>query len=141
MKLFHKGKDGGPESTVTGYWLIEWKGGFSIALLKFDNGSREAYHNHAFNAVSWLLKGQLQEDVLVSGRCRASGEYWQGDYVTIYKPSIKAIFTSRDNMHKVSSVGTSWALTFRGPWSSTWNEYIPKDELYKTLSSGRVEVK
>lgn len=140
MKLFYKGKDGGPESTVTGYWLIEAKGLFSIALLKLDNGSREAYHSHAFNAVSWLLKGELHEDVMVSGRCRASGEYWQGDYTTVYKPSLKPIYTSRDNMHKVSSKGTSWAITFRGPWDKTWNEYLPKEDRHRTLASGRVEV-
>jgi len=26
MRLFHIGKDGGPYSTVTGYWLIELRG-------------------------------------------------------------------------------------------------------------------
>lgn len=140
MKLFYKGKDGGPESKVTGYWLIEAKGLFSIALLKLEDGSREAYHSHAFNAVSWLLKGKLQEDVKVSGRCRASGEYWDGDYTTTYTPSFKPIYTSRDNMHKVSSVGTSWALTFRGPWAKQWKEYIPATGEEYTLESGRVRV-
>ena len=59
MKLFHKSKDGGPDSNVTGYWLIEWKKAFSVVLLRFDAGTREAYHNHAFNAISWILKGEL----------------------------------------------------------------------------------
>lgn len=61
MKILKYGKDGGPESTVWGYWLIEWKPVFSVALLCFENGSREAYHSHAFDSVSWLLKGQLVE--------------------------------------------------------------------------------
>lgn len=55
MRLLFKGKDGGPESNVTGYWLIEAKGLFSFVLLRFDKGSREAYHSHAFNAWSWKL--------------------------------------------------------------------------------------
>ena len=49
MKLFKYMKDGGPESTVWGYFLIEIKSLFTIVLLHFKNGSREAYHNHAFN--------------------------------------------------------------------------------------------
>ena len=131
MKLFHKGKDGGPESTVTGYWLIEWKGGFSVALLRFADGSREAFHNHAFNAVSWHIKGELQEDV----RCGPLV-----GYTKFYWPSFSPIFTYREDMHKVSSNGISWALTFRGPWTKTWDEYLPKENRHRTLMSGRVEV-
>ena len=37
---------------------------FSIALLKFEGISREAYHTHAFGAISWLLKGMLVEEFL-----------------------------------------------------------------------------
>ena len=55
MKLCYVGKDGGPESTVWGFWLIEIKKLFSVALLCFENGSREAFHTHAFNSVSWVL--------------------------------------------------------------------------------------
>ena len=36
IKLFHKSYDGGEDSGVTGYWLIEWKEGCSINLLKFS---------------------------------------------------------------------------------------------------------
>jgi hypothetical protein len=59
MRFFHHGKDGGPESPVEGYWLFEIKWLCSIVLLKFNDGGREAYHSHAFNALSWLLKGDL----------------------------------------------------------------------------------
>ena len=52
MKVLYKGKDGGNLSTVTGYWLIECKNLFSIVLLKFEGESREAYHTHAFGAIS-----------------------------------------------------------------------------------------
>lgn len=133
MRLFYKGKDGGPESKVTGYWLIEWKSLFSIVLLKLENGSREAYHSHAFNAVSWLLKGQLDEHRL------PDDDYWSG-MATRYKPSIFPIFTSRKNMHRVTSVGTSWALTFRGPWKEQWREHLPATGETYTLESGRVRV-
>jgi hypothetical protein len=132
VKLFYKGKDGGPESTVTGYWLIEWKGGFSIALLRFEDGSREAFHNHAFNAISWLLSGKLVEET------RHDTSVY--DYITQYVPSLFPILTNRERMHKVSSIGTSWAITFRGPWSDTWEEYLPQEDRYRTLTNGRVEV-
>jgi len=131
MKLFKKMKDGGAESTVTGYWLIESKRFFSICLLKFEGSSREAYHNHAFNSISWLLKGNLRET------CRdGSGvyrQYW-------YNPSLKPIITTRDNLHKVDSAGTTWVLTFRGPWANKWKEYLPDADEIITLTHGRKRI-
>lgn len=121
MKLFKKMKDGGPESTVTGYWLIEAKSLFSIALLRFEGKSREAFHNHAFNCFSWVLKGKLTETML-DGRVRE------------YKASLKPFVTTREDFHKVDSDGTTFVLTFRGRWSKTWNEFTDK---YITLASGR----
>lgn len=127
MKLFHRAKDGGPESTVWGYWLIESKCFFSVALLCFEDGSRDAYHSHAFNALSWLLKGALVEHRI----------YEQDS--THYQPSLWPIWTSRQNMHKVRSVGRSWVLTFRGPWKDVWYERGADRKLI-TLTHGRKEV-
>ena len=128
MKFFYHGKDGGPDSVVEGYWLCEIKSLFSIALLKFNDGSREAFHSHAFNSVSWVLSGLLVEEHL--NKCL----YW-------YSPSLKPVFTSRKTFHKVHSRGDSWVLTFRGPWSKQWKEYIPQEEKFVTLESGRKIVK
>lgn len=136
MKLFHKSKDGGPDSNVTGYWLIEWKPVFSIVLLRFDKGSREAYHNHAFNAVSWVLKGRLREHILVQ-----SGAISSVDICWI-PPDILPIYTSRERMHRVyGEADTTWVLSFRGPWKNTWKEYFPKLNKFVTLSDGRKEIK
>lgn len=112
MKLLFSAKDGGLESKVYGFWLVESKKFGSIALLRFENGSREAYHSHAFESVSWLLKGWLQEEHL-------SGEVEQ------HYAGFRPIRTHRGTFHKVTSVGTSWILTFRGPWSKTWLEFTP----------------
>jgi quercetin dioxygenase-like cupin family protein len=60
-RFFYKKPDGGKESGVTGYFLIEWKPLFSIGLLHFKRGSREAFHSHAFNAVTFWLKGEVTE--------------------------------------------------------------------------------
>ena len=126
MKFFRKCKDGGPESNVTAYVLFEIKGLASVMLLRFDDGSREAYHDHAFNAVSWLLRGELREHVLDDACCP-----------TTYKPSIRPIVTLRTTFHKVVSVGRSWALTFRGPWAPVWSEYNPRDGRFTDLTHGR----
>lgn len=122
MKILYKGKDGGPESNVTGYWLIEIKWLFSIAFLRFSHGTREAYHSHAFNCISWVLWGLLEEQHL-NGKIK-----WHG-------PSIFPILTWRDTFHKVFSHGTTWVLTFRGPWSKTWKEDVGGKEI--TLTHGR----
>lgn len=128
MRLFQYGKDGGPESTVWGWFLIEFKSLFSIVLLCFEDGSREAYHNHAFNCYSWVLKGKLEENILEDAS------------KNIYTPSLKPIHTKRDTFHKVVSTGRTWVLTFRGPWSKTWKEFIPETGEYKNLTYGRKEI-
>lgn len=125
MKLFHHAKDGGKESNVDGYWLIEAKGLFSIVLLRFRAGSREAYHTHAFNAISWIIRGRMLEFVL------------DGETVEL-KPSIKPLYTPRNRFHKVYGIAkNTWAISFRGPWVNTWKEFLPKVQKYVTLTHGR----
>lgn len=128
MKFLSKSKDGGAESTVTAYWLIEIKSLFSIAILRFDNGTRDAYHTHAFNCISWLFKGKLIEKDFSS---KSAEEH---------TPGLRPIITKRNTFHQVESVGTSWVLTFRGPWSRTWHEYLPQEARHVHLTHGRKEV-
>lgn len=128
MKILEIDKDGGEESNAWAYWLIEWKTVFSIALLRFSGKSRECFHTHAFNAVSWVLRGELREEFInpsIAGNT--------------YRPSWKPIITERDTFHKVSSDGDSWALTFRGPWSETWKENTDEEGTY-SLKSGRQKI-
>ena len=127
MKLFSVSKDGGPDSSVTGYWLIEWKGLFSICLLQFVGSSRDAFHTHAFHAISWVLSGRLEETLLSTGEMIA------------YEPSLLPIITPRKRAHKVDSVGTSWVLSFRGPWCRNWEEVIELDNkvIKRTLTNNR----
>lgn len=124
MKLFKVMKDGGPESRVHGFWLVEMKSLFSIVILRFSDGARDSWHTHAFNAFSWVLKGELKEEPL-------NGQN------NIYKPSLKPIYTPREMFHKVSSKGTTWAISFRGPWSKTWREFLPDEQKFITLTNGR----
>lgn len=125
MKLLKHMKDGGKQSRVWGLFLIEAKSAFSIVLLQFLDGSREAYHTHAFNAVSWVLWGKLSEDNLQDGT------------ITEYSPSWRPIYTPRRMFHKVSSTGTTWVISFRGPWAWTWKEYLPDEGRFVALTHGR----
>lgn len=120
-------KDGGPESTVTGYWLVEIKSLFSICLLKFEGKSREAFHSHAFNSIAWVIKGKLTENML-DGR------------VNIHSPSFKPFYVTREDFHKVDSDGTTWVFNIRGPWAKKWEEYLPLESRFRTLTNGRIEV-
>lgn len=136
MKFFKRMKDGGPESSVTGYWLIEIKSLFSIVLLKFEGKSREAFHEHAFDCINWL-KGELVEHVHPS---KNTPDHKRGKRQIIYKSSLLPFIIRRGDFHKVDSIGTSWVLSFRGPWSKTWKEYLPNEDRYRTLTHGRKEV-
>lgn len=123
-RFLFKKFDGGTESGVTGYFLLEWKKVFSIGILHFKKGSREAFHSHAFNAITFWIKGKVTEQKL-SGQTKD------------FSPSLKFKFTGRDNFHKVIAHKDTYALTFRGPWEDTWQEY--KNNRFITLTHGRKE--
>lgn len=142
MRLFSKAKDGGPESPVDGYFLIEIKSRFSIVLLHFNPGTRESFHNHAFNAWTLWLRGRTQEEVKDKGTMKS----WQpGQWK----------YTPRELMHRFITTTTgvyvglfgglkrqikangAWAISFRGPWVKTWEEYNPTTNETITLTNGR----
>lgn len=124
MKFLHYGKDGGPESTVHGFWLIEIKSLLSIALLRFSDGSRESYHSHAFNSKSWVLSGKLRE------------QHLQGKE-EVHRPSLRPVTTLKRTFHRVISEGVAWVFTVRGSWDKTWEEYDPITKKFRILKNGR----
>lgn len=124
-RFFFKKYDGGKESGVTGYFLLEWKPLFSIGLLRFNKGSRENSHSHAFNACTWWLSGHVTEILHPSNEHRD------------FKPSLKPKITTKDCFHKVFAHRTTWALTFRGPWDNIWKEFSPKTQAITKLTHGR----
>jgi len=109
MKILKWSKDGGPESPVDAFFIVEIKSLFSVALLRFNKGGREAYHTHAFNAWTWFISGDLVEQDI-------NGEFH------IYERSIVPKITRRTKNHRVIADKTSWCFTVRGPWSDTWTE-------------------
>lgn len=124
MQFLTKTKDGGPESPVDGYFLIEIKSLFSIALLKFNEGRREQFHTHAFHALTWFIKGELTEEKVDGTR-------------SIYKKSLWPKFTSKANNHRVIATKDSWCFTIRGPWAKTWTETDKKAKTCTTFEWGR----
>lgn len=128
MRIFQKTKDGGPESPVNAYFLCEFKSLFSIAILEFNPGRREEFHSHAFNALTWFIKGDMHEELPNS------------DKKTPYKLSPIPKLTKKSKTHRVYANKKSWCLTLRGPWSETWTEYNQETNDTKVLTHGRKEV-
>lgn len=124
-RFFVKSSDGGVNSGVTAFFLIEWKPVLSIALLHFKEGTRENYHSHAFNALTWWLSGHV---------CEHKWVHW--DTPEYFKPSWKVKVTPRSNAHKIEALKESWAFTLRGPWLDRWTEITPDGEVI-TLTHGR----
>lgn len=122
-RFFYKKPDGGLDSGVTGYFLIEWKMFFSIGLLHFKKGSREAFHSHAFNALTFWVKGDVTEIKHPSDISK--------DFSASFKPK----YTPRSNFHKIFAHTDTYALTFRGPWLDYWYEF--KNNKYQILTHGR----
>lgn len=143
MKFLDVTKDGGPDSTVWAHWLIEIKGLFSIVFLRFEDGSRDAYHSHAFNSISWVLRGFLIETFfprcVKEGRCKEITEACSPLVHLCHFPSVFPVVTRRSTTHKVTSEGRTWVLSLRGPWSKEWREILPDGKVV-TLTHGRKEV-
>ena len=124
MNILSRRKDGGIKSPVDAYFLFEFKSLGSIALLKFNKGGREEFHNHAFNAWTWFLGGRLlEEDV--------SGKAYQ--YRTGWKPK----FTPKNKNHRVIALEDSYCLTIRGRWDREWTEYSREHDTTTVFSWGR----
>ena len=124
-RLFYIKNDGGDSSGVKAFFLIEWKILFSVGLLRFNKGSREAYHSHAFNAISWWLKGHVTEIDYPDDQNR--------DFKQSWRPKI----TLRDKFHKVYAHEDTWAITLRGPWFDIWKEFRPSLGKIVKLTHGR----
>jgi hypothetical protein len=127
MKILSVAKDGGSKFHVTGFWLVEIKPLFSIVLLKFARGTREAFHSHAFNALTWFLKGHVTE------------HHMDGRSIE-WKPSFVPKLTPRKCFHKVYAHEDTYAPSVRGPWGKTWREYLPERREFVTLTHGRKRI-
>jgi len=130
MKFFQKASDGGKDSGVTAYFLVEIKSLFSITLLHFEPSRREAFHSHAFNAVTLWLKGVVVEEVRDK----------RGIHVNIWTAG-RFKYTPRELMHRIKVLRKgAWALSIRGSWQDQWQEYHPSIRKVITLTHGRKQI-
>ena len=127
MRFFNKTKDGGKDSTVDAFFLFEIKWLCSIALLRFNKGSRVNFHSHAFNAFTWFLKGDMTEHDM-DGTTKK------------YSRRLLPKVTKREKFHKVIAERDSWCFTIRGAWQKEWSEYDPDTNETIILTHGRHEV-
>lgn len=134
MKFLWGSKDGGPESRVR-MWGFESKRFGSLLLLRFEEGTRESFHTHAFNAWSWVLRGALVEQTL-----QEKGATWSPDKATWagFGPSFRPIYTDRRRFHRVAGGRQgAWVITLRGRWWDGWREYNPVTGEQTKLTNGR----
>lgn len=124
MKFLQWGTDGGKESGVNGFWLFEIKSLFSLVILFFNKGTRENYHSHAFNAYTFFIYGEIEEQILNSN-------------TKIWKPSIYPKYTPKSRFHRVKALEKTCCISFRGPWQKYWYEYSPKNNQYLLLTNKR----
>ena len=122
--LFKSSYDGGINSGVNGFWLIEWKPCFSLVFLKFNKGTRENYHNHAFNAYTWFLWGNVTE------------HHKDGRKLKWY-PSLWPKYTPKECFHKVEAHEDTYAFSIRGPCDIMWKEYNEEKDEEINLTHGR----
>lgn len=106
------------------YFLIEIKSLFSIILTHLAPHGTTTMHSHPFKALTFWLYG--------------FGTEFNCNYElkSLYPGKVK--LTSKD-FHAIGTKDSgAWFLTFRGPWSDTWQEYRNGKPI--TLTHGRKEI-
>lgn len=101
------------EQSVTELTLLEYKKWFSIKLFNFhkSEGVQDRFHTHAFNAYSFLLKGDYTEEVLEDNKI-----------VKCLRSRSKALFIPKDSYHRITRSKGCVTLLVTGPWGETFKE-------------------
>ena len=101
------------EQSVTELTILEYKKWFSIKLFNFhkSEGVQDRFHTHAFNAYSFLLKGDYTEEVL------------EGDkIVKCARSRSKALFIPKNSYHRITRSKGCVTILITGPWGETFKE-------------------
>lgn len=61
------------EQNVSELTILEWKKFFSFKYFRFhpSKGCQDRFHTHAFNAWSFLIKGDYTEEMVIDGQVHA----------------------------------------------------------------------
>lgn len=123
------------EQLVSEHTLLEWKPLFSIKLFNFHrtDGSQDRFHTHAFNAISFLLKGNYIEEVIEDGRV-----------VRLNRNRSRVLFIPADQYHRITRSAGCRTLLITGPWGAEFKELRSVDGYQfqeVTLGEGRVDIR
>ncbi len=124
-KIFHWDNTSLGVGNIKRFTIIEIKYLGGIIVNIFNTSNQDRFHSHAFNALSWMIRGHYYEDVIVDGN------------LLKLKKIERSRFIPRNYIHKITkSSPNAMSITFEGPWESTWNEYFDNGRI-KTYSWGR----
>lgn len=101
------------EQNVTEITVLEWKKYFSIKLFHFHRttGNQDRFHTHSFNAVSFLLKGNYIEEVVVEGVVKP-----------LPRNRSRVIYIPKGEFHRIIKSDGCRTLLITGPWEPEWVE-------------------
>jgi hypothetical protein len=138
MRLFNKkevclGK--GPVHVYT-IFEIKWLGG--ILFHKFETIEQNRYHNHAFHAVSFLLSGSYEEEVLSNPQYDSlNSKVIRTKIKRTVNQWLRPRWIPRDYCHRIlKAEPNTWTLLFFGPWVKYWDEFF-LDNTRVTYTWGR----
>ncbi len=120
------------EQTVSELTILEWKPLFSLKLFHFHetDGCQDRFHTHAFNAFSFLLKGDYTEEVICNGvimRRRRSHK--------------RLLFIPKNQYHRITRSKGCWTLLLTGPWGSEFKELRHEQgNMYREVTCGEHRV-
>lgn len=114
------------QGDINRFVFIEIKYLFSIYLNIFNTIEQDRYHNHAFNAVSIMMRGWYYEYEMTP----------RIEWPNLIR-SLSVRFIPRDYVHKIGrSSPNAISITLAGPWAKTWTEIFENGNK-KTLTWGR----
>lgn len=111
-KLLHLDKVTLGTGTITRFTLVELKFIGGIILNIFNTTTQDRFHTHAFPALSFMLKGFYNENIL-----HPNGKIEKRKII----PGIRYIPTYC-NHQILDSSRNAISITIMGPWGYSWSE-------------------
>lgn len=101
------------DQSVTELTILEYKKLFSIKLFKFhkSSGKQDRFHTHAFNALSFLIKGDYTEEIIKDNKimkCRRNRS--------------RILYIPKDSYHRITKSDSCYTLLLTGPWGGEFKE-------------------
>lgn len=101
------------EQLVSELTILEYKKWFSLKLFYFHKteGAQDRFHTHAFNAYSFLIKGDYIEEVIEDNKIKK-----------IKRSRKKLLFIPKDTYHRITKSEGCYTVLLTGRWGSRFKE-------------------